>query len=162
LQDRPDQSPPVQVFGQLASLSPESVAAASTMVALSRGQASGPRPGQILVIEDDPIHRELIARIVEKAGFEAHTAGDGEEGWAALCRARYDLAIIDHELPKLSGTKLIMRLREVSAKPPCILISVKLPAPVSVLTKAVYPGAVMEKPFLIPDLVETIFVLLGS
>jgi CheY-like chemotaxis protein len=117
--------------------------------------------GRILVVDDDPIHRELVVSAVIEAGFEAHTAHDGEEGWEALCRQKYDLVITDHQMPKLTGLKLIERLRAVSANPPCILISGWLPEPAGVLIETVQPGAVFAKPFPVAHLVETIFRLLG-
>jgi CheY-like chemotaxis protein len=117
---------------------------------------------QILVIEDHPLHRDLITRVVNRAGFETDTAENGEEGWEALCRVQYALAIIDHEIPKLKGLDLIERLRAVSAYTPCILISVSLPAPVPILKERVRPGDVLSKPFTIAQLVETIFRLLGE
>jgi DNA-binding response OmpR family regulator len=124
--------------------------------------AGGYIPREILVIEDDPLHRDLIARVVALAGFKAHTAQDGEEGWEALCRVRYALAIIDHEMPRLTGLKLIERLRAVSADTPCILISVGLPGPVSELKEKVHPGDVLAKPFTIERLIESIFRVLGE
>jgi DNA-binding response OmpR family regulator len=115
---------------------------------------------QILVIDDDTEVRTFVARTVVQAGFRADTAQDGEEGWRALCATNYDLVITDHEMPKLTGLKLIERMREVSIEPPCILISAMLPLPESDLEKIVHRGSVLPKPFSPGDLIERVYGLL--
>jgi DNA-binding response OmpR family regulator len=114
----------------------------------------------ILVIDDDPQIRRLVAAAVTRAGFLADTARDGEEGWKAICAATYDLVITDHEMPNLSGLSLIERMRTVSNEPPCILISGHLPEPDAVLRALAHRGAVLAKPFSASALIESIFELL--
>jgi CheY-like chemotaxis protein len=130
-----------------------------------RGAKSEIRPSRsahVLVVDDDPMHRELVARIVSGVGFEVHTAEDGEKGWEALNRLKYALLITDHEMPKLTGLDLIERLRAVSPDIPCILVSGSQPKPEWMLSEAVRPGAFLSKPFSISELVETIFRLVGN
>jgi CheY-like chemotaxis protein len=123
-------------------------------------EAVAPGPKQILIVEDDPQVRELVAVTVTQAGFQADTAQDGEEGWTALCVTNYDLVITDNEMPRLTGLKLIERLREISIEPPCILISGNLPGPESVLRRIVHRGEVMAKPFSRSELMERVYGLL--
>jgi two-component system chemotaxis response regulator CheY len=117
---------------------------------------------QILVIEDSTEIREFIVKVMSDAGFEADGAQDGEEGWRAICLTSYDLVITDHEMPRLTGLNLIRRLREVSAMPPCILISASLPEPESTLKELINPGAVLAKPFKAALLIEIVFSLLKN
>jgi len=117
-------------------------------------------PKRILVVDDEPALRELMADAVSRVGFRAHTARDGEEGWEALCKTTFDLLITDHEMPRLTGLALIERLRAVSMKPPCILTSGSLPLPESLLKKIVHPGAVLPKPFSVNKLIEKVYGLL--
>jgi len=125
------------------------------------GRKSGIRPlKQILVIDDDKEIRGLVARTVIRAGFRADTAQDGEEGWKALCVTDYDLVITDHEMPNLTGLKLIERMRTVSIEPPCILISANLPLSESALNEIVHRGVVLAKPFSPTDLIERVYGLL--
>lgn len=112
------------------------------------------------MVEDDPEIRELVARTVTRAGFQVDTAGDGEEAWNALCLTAYDLVITDHEMPRLTGLKLIERIRAVSAEPPCILISCNLPESDSTLRQILCRGALLAKPFSAVQLVEKVFGLL--
>jgi len=117
-------------------------------------------PRHILIVDDDPAVRELVAETVARAGFRADTAEDGEEGWEALCLTAYDLIITDNEMPRLTGLDLIKRLRKVSIEPPCILISGSLSVPETTLGKMVHPGAVLAKPFSAVALIEKVYDLL--
>jgi DNA-binding response OmpR family regulator len=150
-------------FGAGASALDASPGAERTAESIFSRRMSGSgtfSPKKILVIDDEPALRELVADTVARAGFRAHMAGDGEEGWEALCNTTYDLLITDHEMPRLTGLALIERLRKVSLKPPCILTSGSLPMPESVLKKIVHPGAVLPKPFSTAKLIEKVYGLL--
>ena len=126
----------------------------------SRRQYGTPAARQILVIDDDPAVRELVARTVARAGFRADTADDGENGWDALRNAAYDLVITDNEMPRLTGLKLIERIRSVSIEPPCLLISGNPSGAESTLIKSVGACTVLAKPFTPADLIEKVYSLL--
>jgi DNA-binding response OmpR family regulator len=115
---------------------------------------------QILIVDDEPEIRDLVARTVMGVGFRADTAEDGEKGWAALCQTNYDLLITDHDMPRLKGLALIKRLRAISSDKPCILMSGSLPEPEPMLKKFVLPGVVMAKPFSPSVLIEKVRDLL--
>jgi two-component system chemotaxis response regulator CheY len=112
---------------------------------------------QILVVDDDPDIREMLATTVARAGFRADTASDGESGWYALCHVAYDLVITDNEMPRLTGLKLIERLRSFSTEPPCILISGNLRGAETISVRLIGRGAVLEKPFTPAALIEKIY-----
>ena len=57
----------------------------------------------ILVAEDNPINRKVIARILESAGHRVDLVEDGEEALVALRRFAYDLAIMDLQIPQMGG-----------------------------------------------------------
>ncbi len=40
------------------------------------------RPARLLVVDDDPINRRLLASYLKREGHEVATANDGAEGWA--------------------------------------------------------------------------------
>jgi two-component system OmpR family response regulator len=115
---------------------------------------------QILVIDDDPHVRELVARTVTRAGFRADTANDGENDWDAFRKAAYDLVITDNEMPGLTGLKLIERIRSFSIEPPFILISGNSDGVDSVLIQSVGPGVFLPKPFSPAALIEKVYGLL--
>lgn len=131
-----------------------------TTPAASESQVGTVATKQILIIDDDPAVRNLVARTVIRAGFRADTASDGENGWHAFCRVAYDLVITNHEMPGQAGLKLIKRIRAFSKEPPCILISGDPPRAESFLAPLIGPGAILEKPVSPSALIEKVYGLL--
>ena len=79
---------------------------------------------RVCLIEDDAIMGEALAQRLELEGFGVDWQRTGSGGLAALLEAGADLAVIDVNLPDLSGTALFERLREASAEPPpCLFIT---------------------------------------
>ncbi len=124
------------------------------------GAAPPPAPKRILIAEDNQTIRRFLASAVKHIGFHADTTENGEEAWQALQASRYDLLVTDHEMPKLTGLDLIVRMRKESPAPPCILISASMPHPEPVLRKLVHPGDILHKPFTLAPFVAAIHRLL--
>ena len=67
---------------------------------------------KILVIDDDPVIREILKSVLEKADYEVVLADNGLSGLEAAKRDSPDLVITDSLLPKLHGfLELLKRLR---------------------------------------------------
>jgi len=66
---------------------------------------------RILLIDDSISVRKFVGQILERAGFDVVTAGDGVEGLRALEETRVHLVITDLEMPRLNGFELIQQLR---------------------------------------------------
>jgi DNA-binding NtrC family response regulator len=119
------------------------------------GKYPGPVLEPILVVEDEPVIRGLLAATLNRAGFRADTAQDGEDGWRALRVTPYAIVITDHQMPRLTGLQLIERMRDNSMDVPCILISGNMP-PNESLTALGHPIAILEKPFSPLELLESV------
>jgi DNA-binding NtrC family response regulator len=79
--------------------------------------------GRILVADDEPSFRELLADILEAAGHEVVGARDGEEALAALDRGVYDLVLTDQRMPGIGGIELLRRIRQRAAPPPVVMLT---------------------------------------
>jgi two-component system, OmpR family, response regulator len=66
---------------------------------------------RILIADDDPHIRELLAFALTKAGMETHEVGDGEAAIAAVAATAPDLIILDINMPKMDGLEVCRRLR---------------------------------------------------
>ena len=78
-------------------------------------------PGRILVVDDEPAIRDVLAQYLRSEGFDVTEAADG---LAALERAqadRPDLIILDLTLPRLSGLEVFRRLRATGETPVIML-----------------------------------------
>ena len=78
---------------------------------------------RILVADDEPSFRELLADILEAAGHEVVEARDGEEALAALERGVYDLVLTDQRMPGIGGLELLRRIRQRAAPPPVVMLT---------------------------------------
>jgi len=65
----------------------------------------------ILVVDDDPHIRELLAFALGKAGMSIAEAADGEEALARIAARMPDLMVLDINMPRLNGLDLCRRLR---------------------------------------------------
>jgi len=65
----------------------------------------------ILIVDDDPHIRQLLAFALAKAGLETREAGDGEAALAAVAERRPDLVVLDINMPRLDGLEVCRRIR---------------------------------------------------
>lgn len=65
----------------------------------------------ILVVDDDPVVRELVADAITEAGFEVDVCGDGDEALRKNAAKAYDLIVTDMRLPGMDGLSLIRNLK---------------------------------------------------
>jgi two-component system OmpR family response regulator len=80
--------------------------------------------GRILIVDDDPEIRDLLARFLERHDYQAITAADGVAMDAQLARASVDLVVLDLMLPGEDGLSLCRRLRVDSDLPVIMLTAV--------------------------------------
>ncbi len=78
---------------------------------------------RVLVVDDEPAIREMLAQILETAGYATHTARDGQEALEILERESYDLVILDIYMPRLDGIELLSELRMRWILPKVIVIT---------------------------------------
>lgn len=66
----------------------------------------------MLVVDDEPMVRDVLARYLEKEGFSVDVAEDGEQALAVYEASTPDLVLLDLMLPKLDGLEVFRRMRE--------------------------------------------------
>lgn len=87
--------------------------------------ASGGRRGTVLVVDDEPVVRDLASATLQAAGFTVLTAVDGEDALAKLGRdpVQFDAVLLDLTMPKLDGEDTLMALRMLAPNLPVVLTS---------------------------------------
>ncbi len=90
---------------------------------------------RVLVVEDDPASRELVAALLEQIGCQVMTAATAETGLALAAAERPDLILMDVQLPDLTGYEAT---RTLKADPATRRI------PVVALTARAMPGTETE------------------
>jgi CheY-like chemotaxis protein/HPt (histidine-containing phosphotransfer) domain-containing protein len=77
--------------------------------------AEGGRP-RVLVVDDHPVNREVLARQLDILGVAADTADDGVEALEAWSPGRYVAVLADIHMPRMDGHEFTKRLRIVEAE----------------------------------------------
>jgi DNA-binding response OmpR family regulator len=77
-------------------------------------------PAHILVVDDERMVREVVARYLERDGFRVTAVGDGQAAIRALTAAP-DLIVLDLMLPKVDGLEVLRRAREAGSSAVIVL-----------------------------------------
>ena len=100
---------------------------------------------RILAVDDEPSARLLIARVLQRAGYDVTPAASAEEALEMLDQGkRFDLLITDKNLPRINGLELIRKARQVIADIPVVLITA---APDAAAVSGERLEAYLAKPF---------------
>jgi two-component system response regulator MtrA len=110
---------------------------------------------RILLVEDDPSIREVVAMGLRAAGFEVETAGDGEAGLAAWRAGRPDLVLLDVMLPRLDGLEVCRAIRR-EATTPVVMLTARGDTIDVVVGLESGADDYVKKPFEMPELVARV------
>ncbi len=80
-------------------------------------------PGKILIIDDEVTLRQTLARVLQRAGFEATTAESGEQGLAFLETSPFDLVYLDIRMPGLAGPEVLKLIHAGHPTIPVVLFT---------------------------------------
>ena len=76
---------------------------------------------RVLAADDMPEIRYLIARFLQRHGYDVATAQDGREAWGLFRQAPYDLVITDLNMPVMDGAALIARIKAMAPETPVVV-----------------------------------------
>ena len=119
---------------------------------------------RVLVADDDPDIKELVAYRLERAGYDVITADDGLGALALAVEQRPDLAVLDVMMPGLDGLAVTreMREHEATARTPIILLTARVQD--ADVARGLAAGAddYLTKPFSPHELRERVAAVLGA
>ena len=78
---------------------------------------------KVLVIEDEPLIRDIFAQFLELLGHEADVAADGREGLARFDPLVHEIVITDFVMPGLTGLEVAETIRARGHTTPVVMIS---------------------------------------
>ena len=80
---------------------------------------------RVLVVDDEPMVREILERYLVREGFAVTTAEDGEEALIRFADARPHLVLLDLMLPRIDGLEVFRRMRASAAQTPVIMLTAR-------------------------------------
>ena len=88
--------------------------------------AEGPDPARVLVVDDDPPLRRMLARTLTAEGYAVTTAADGGAALAQIASASPpDLVVLDVTMPGLDGLSVCRRLRAKGVAVPVLMLTAR-------------------------------------
>lgn len=77
----------------------------------------------VLLVEDDPVFRQLVASFLDGRGAQVTQACDGEQGLALFKLQRFDIVLADLSMPRLGGLDMLKEMTKLAPLVPSIVIS---------------------------------------
>src|SRR5207244_6810114 len=113
----------------------------------ARTKVRAPLAATILVIDDDPFVRQVVADVLTPRGHRVVQASNGREGLDIVANQPADLILVDLVMPIMDGLQMLSRLKATSktSRIPVIIISAE-PDMLS-NTQRSQLAALIEKPF---------------
>ena len=111
---------------------------------------------RILVVEDEPLLRQLLTAALEGRGHTVETACDGEQGFQAARDRRPDVLITDFHMPVKTGILLLRGLREEGLRIPSILMSSNTLEELALTAQDLDGIQFLRKPFGIGELYASV------
>jgi len=84
-----------------------------------------PRPSNVLVVDDETALRKIICTALGASGFTVEEARHGQEALAAIQTHRFDLVLLDINMPGLSGVETCRQIRLLEPRTGIIMLTVR-------------------------------------
>jgi two-component system response regulator MprA len=108
---------------------------------------------RVLVVDDDPPLRRMVARTLAAAGYAVTTAGDGGAALAEVERVAPDLIVLDVTMPGLDGLAVCRRLRAKGVAVPVLMLTARDSIPDRVNGLESGADDYLVKPFAVEELI---------
>jgi PAS domain S-box-containing protein len=112
-----------------------------------------------LLVEDNPINREVVVEALGMAGWRVDCAASAEPGLEAWRAGAYDLVVMDKQMPGMSGEEAIAKMRaeeiaRAQSRTPILMLTAHAMADTEDQAVKAGADAFMTKPFEVPRLLE--------
>ena len=123
------------------------------------GRQGRPR---ILVVDDEPSIRDLLAKTLALAEYDVDTAADASTALGRVRASEYDLLIADLRMPGMDGLTLIRQVKRIRADMPVIIITGFSSEASAVDAVNLGVAGYLRKPFRVPEVLAAAAKALGA
>jgi two-component system, OmpR family, response regulator len=117
-------------------------------------------PARILVVDDEPNIRDLVATTLRYEGFDVQVAGAGRSALTAVRKVGADLVILDLMLPDLDGFEVHRRLSNEGYRVPVLFLTARDTTEDKVRGLTMGADDYVTKPFSLEELVARVRAIL--
>lgn len=123
-----------------------------------------PRTETVLLVDDDPSVRRMMARALREEGYEVIEASDGEDAMSAVAEYNAPIHVIvaDLRMPQLNGVELLETLRRWYPSIRALLVSGYIDEAHAIMRMTSTPTAFLAKPFPPVELTDAVAALLDG
>ena len=119
-------------------------------------QCQSSPPQCILVAEDEPNLSQLDTEVLRVCGYQVDNAKNGLIALHKLNDDHFDLAIVEEELPKVTGLELVNALRSNDIMTPVILVMGTMPVKEPNPNRVAQVQGILFKPYTVAELLRTV------
>ena len=76
----------------------------------------------ILIVDDEPLIRELLSEVLEKDGYQVVSVSNGHQALRKIRQNYFDMVITDVRMPEMDGITLLKKIKELSPATSVIVI----------------------------------------
>ena len=114
---------------------------------------------RVLVVEDEVQLAEAVARGLRREGMAVDIAVDGDDGYDKASHTRYDVVVLDRDLPGMSGDEICRRLTDQNALTRVMMLTASILVEDRVAGLALGADDYLPKPFAFAELVARVRAL---
>jgi two-component system response regulator AtoC len=111
---------------------------------------------RILLVDDEPIVRQVTLSILRRANFAVTQAGSGEEAIAKLQAGSFELIVTDYNMGKLNGADVAIAARHVCPDTPVVLMTGLIHDVPDWMCRGNLALPILRKPFLMSELLQVV------
>lgn len=116
----------------------------------------------VFVIDDDPMIRQFVELVLHQAGYRVSSAATGAMGIEVVQASRWDLVLLDIDMPDMTGLSVLGVLRRQRVRPPVMMMTAKGDAQTVRVALEAGAAGYMVKPFTAANLLRRVEAMLRA